>query len=201
MLWKACRLYFFLESTSLLRTEKDRWNPTLTTQTNLATKLTPTEQKMELNSDWWDVVVYMDSDWRNVVVTTVRRRRGKLWSELETLRELDAKISNLTQQCNRKFNKATTEKKTGQRLGLFLGRDDLTLIFFVGFFVDSRYEEQNQSRQRKLVNLTEQPGNLIPLDRGEGVPIFRWDGGDRLWWRRLSRPDYKRAKTLRLSDR
>ena len=24
----------------------------------------------------------------------------------------------------------------------------------------------------KLVNLTEQPGNLIPLDRGEGVPSF-----------------------------
>ena len=112
----------------------------------------------------------------------MRRRRSKLWSELETLRELDAKISNSTQRSNRKFNKATTEKKTGQRLGLFLGRDDLTLIFF-GFFVDCRYEEQNRSRLRKLVNLTEQHGNLIPLDRGEGVPIFRWEleidyGGD-----------------------
>ena len=27
----------------------------------------------------------------------------------------------------------------------------------------------------KLVNFTEQPGNLIPLDRGEVVPVFRWD--------------------------
>ena len=25
----------------------------------------------------------------------------------------------------------------------------------------------------KLINLTEQPGNLMPLDRGEGVPMFR----------------------------
>ena len=110
--------FFLLEITSLLRTEKVWWNPTLTIQTNLATKQTQTEQRMELNPNWWNVVVYMDSDWRNVVVTTVRRRRGKLWSELEILRELDAKISNSTQRSNRKFNKATTEKTTGQRLGL-----------------------------------------------------------------------------------
>ena len=60
--------FFFLEITSLPRTEKVWWNPTLTTQTNLATKQTPTEQMMELNSNQWNVVVYMDLDWRNVVV-------------------------------------------------------------------------------------------------------------------------------------
>ena len=53
----------------------------------------------------------------------------------------------------------------------WFGWDELTLIFF-GFFVDYRYEEQTQSKLRKTVNLTEQPGNLIPLDRGKGVPSF-----------------------------
>ena len=68
-----------------------------------------------IGGTWWCIWTRIGGTWW---CTTVRRRRGKLWSELETLRELDAKISNLTQRCNRKFNKATTEKKTGQRLGL-----------------------------------------------------------------------------------
>ena len=40
--------------------------------------------------------------------------------------------------------------------------------------MDYRYEEQTRSKLRKTVksHLTEQPGNLIPLDRGKGVPSF-----------------------------
>ena len=38
--------------------------------------------------------------------------------------------------------------------------------------MDCRYEEQTRSKLRKTVNLTEQPENLIPLDRGKGVPSF-----------------------------
>jgi hypothetical protein len=38
--------------------------------------------------------------------------------------------------------------------------------------VDCRYENRCDLNYEKLENLTEQPGNLIPLDRGEGVPSF-----------------------------
>jgi hypothetical protein len=65
---------------------------------------------------WWCIWTRIGGTWW--YRSTVRRRRSNLWAELETLRELDAKISNSTQRSNRKFNKASTEKKTGQRLGL-----------------------------------------------------------------------------------
>ena len=38
--------------------------------------------------------------------------------------------------------------------------------------MDYRYEEQTRSKLRKTVKSTEQPVNLIPLDRGKGVPSF-----------------------------
>ena len=52
-----------------------------------------------------------------------------------------------------------------------MGRDELTLIFF-GFFVNCRYENRTNLDYEKLVNLTDPLGNLIPLDKGEGVPMF-----------------------------
>ena len=54
-----------------------------------------------------------------------------------------------------------------------MGRDDLTLIIFLAFSWTVGMKNRTNLDYGKLVNLTEQPGNLIPLDRGEGVPIFR----------------------------
>ena len=117
--WKACQTFFFgnhlpsADGKSLVKSDSNnsklnwlqrdhkpywRWNSTQTDGT------------------WWCIWTRIGGTWW--YRSTVRRRRGNLWAELETLRELDAKISNLTRRCNRKFNKATTEKKTGQRLGL-----------------------------------------------------------------------------------
>ena len=44
----------------------------------------------------------------------------------------------------------------------WFGWDELTLIFFVAFSWTVGMKNR----------LTEQPGNLIPLDRGKGVPSF-----------------------------
>src|ERR1044071_7466277 len=101
-------------------------------------------------------------------------------------------ISNSTQRCNRKFNKANYCKEHWTKARTVLGRDDLTLIKkFVAFSWTVGMKNRTNLDYEKLVNLTEQPGNLIPLDRGEGVPMFRCDGEDRLWWRRLSQPDHE----------
>ena len=54
-----------------------------------------------------------------------------------------------------------------------MGRDDLTLIFLLAFSWTIGMKNRTNLDYEKLVNLTEQPRNLIPLDRGEGVPIFR----------------------------
>ena len=63
-------------------------------------------------------------------------------------KELDAKTSNLARRCNRKFNKANTEKI--MQGSDWFGWDELTLIFF-GFFMDYRYGEQTRSKLRKTV--------------------------------------------------
>ena len=132
----------------------------------------------------------------------VRRRRDKTWTELETLKELDAKISNLTRRCNRKFNKANTEKKTGIKARTVLERWSNPNFFLLWLFLDSRYEKQ--AKLGITGNLTDQLGNLIPLDRSL-MDGLRPDLSMRLitidLWRRRWRSDYKRTRTLRLSNR
>ena len=54
-----------------------------------------------------------------------------------------------------------------------MGRDDLTLFFFVAFSWTVGMTNRTNLDYEKLVNLTEQPRNLIPLARGEGVPMFQ----------------------------
>ena len=126
----------------------------------------------------------------------------KTWTELETLKELDAKISNLTRWCNRKFNKANTEKKTGIKARTVLERWSNPNFFLLWLFLDSRYEKQ--SNLGITGNLTDQLGNLIPLDRSL-IDGLRPDLSMRLitidLWRRRWRSDYKRTRTLRLSNR
>ena len=153
---KRARLFFFWRSPPSTY-DKDWWNPTL-----INSKLIWLQRDHEpywwwnstrIGRSWWCIWTLFGGTWWCIWTrsggtwwcTTVRRRRDKLWSELETLRELDAKISNSTQRCNRKFNKANYCKENWTKARTVLGRDDLTLIFF-GFFVDCRYEEQKQSR-------------------------------------------------------
>jgi len=54
----------------------------------------------------------------------------------------------------------------------WFGYDELTLIFFVAFSWTIVMKNRLDLNYEKLQNLTEQPGNLIPLDRGKGVPSF-----------------------------
>ena len=54
----------------------------------------------------------------------------------------------------------------------WFGWDELTLIF-LAFSWTLGMKNRLDLNYEKLENLTEQPGNLIPLNRGEGVPMFR----------------------------
>ena len=75
-------------------------------------------------------------------------------------------------------------------------------FFLLWLFLDSRYEKQ--SKLGITGNLTDQLGNLIPLDRSL-IDSLRPDLSMRLitidLWRRRWRSDYKRTRTLRLSNR
>ena len=53
----------------------------------------------------------------------------------------------------------------------WFGYDELTL-FFLAFSWTVGMKNTLNLNFEKLENLTEQPGNLIPLDRGKGVPSF-----------------------------
>ena len=53
----------------------------------------------------------------------------------------------------------------------------------------------------KLENLFDQPGNLITFDRGEGVPMFRLDGGYHFLWKSTLTIRLRTCETSRLSNR
>src|SRR3954465_5949759 len=108
-----------------------------------------------MDTDWW---WYMDTDLERWRIRNGGRWEGgddgaagarQLMTRTRNSKRLDSKTSNLTRRCNRKFNKANTEKIM-QRLRLV--RIGLTNPnFFLVFFVDYRYEEQTRSKLRKTV--------------------------------------------------
>ena len=79
-----------------------------------------------MGSTWWK--------WMDVVVDSRRDNNAAvvwlMWTELETLNELDTKTNNSTRRCNRQFNNAKNKKKIAKaQTGLDKGWIDLTFLW------------------------------------------------------------------------
>ena len=77
------------------------------------------------------------------------------------------------------------------------GYHELTL--FCWLFVDYRYEEQTRPKLGKTVKSHCATWKSDTLDRGVGVPMFRWHGGYHFYGSRPWRSDYECARRRALA--
>jgi hypothetical protein len=107
------------------------------------------------------------------------------WIELETL--MEQTLRPATRYVDADTNSTMQTEKTMQRLGWFMGQDDLNPNCIFGFFVVYRYEyrcnlDYENSKSHRAT------WNLIPLDRAKvfDLSMRSWYvdlvGGVRAWW-------------------
>jgi hypothetical protein len=131
---------------------------------------------------WWRR--YMAWWWKDMVERGCKRAAPAWlwWFELETL--MEQTLRQATRQADADTNSTMQTKKTMQRLGWFMGRDDLNLTVFLAFswYIGRCNLDYENYKSHQAT------WNLIPLDRAKvfDLSVRSWYvdlvGGVRAWW-------------------